>query len=185
MGERLDNHEAELVRLAKNGDTAAMRSLYDAHAQYLFSVCRRYAGDDQTAADILQESLIKIFTSLGKFSWRGPGSLRAWMKRITVNESLMALRKAHRLRIEDSGGELPDVAEEPQVEDIPMAELQRMIRDLPDGYRTVFNLYVLEGLSHKDIASILGISENTSYSQFSRAKAILSKQIREYRKSNE
>ena len=145
-----------------------MRALYDSQVQYLSAVCRRYLTDEDDVKDVLQESFVKIFSSLRKFSWRGEGSLRAWMKRIVVNEALMVLRRASRLDtvpVSDSSAESVG-EEEPQTDGIPMAVLQKMIRELPDGYRTVFNLYVLEGMSHKEIASLLGISEGASYSQF-------------------
>lgn len=178
--------EAELVRRARNKDTAAVRAIYDSYAQYLFAVCRRYTGDAESAADVLQESLVKIFSSLDKFEWRGEGSLKFWMRRIVVNEALMYLRSRKRspeLPADDSLADLPDA--EPEVDDVPLPVLQRMIGELPDGYRTVFNLYVFENMSHKEIASTLGISENTSYSQFSRAKSLLARKIKEYRKNEQ
>lgn len=160
-----------------------MRALYDSQVQYLSAVCRRYLTDEDDVKDVLQESFVKIFSSLRKFSWRGEGSLRAWMKRIVVNEALMVLRRASRLdTVPVSDSSVESVGEEePQTDGIPMAVLQKMIRELPDGYRTVFNLYVLEGMSHKEIASLLGISEGASYSQFSRARARLAAKIKEYR----
>lgn len=179
--------EADLVRRAKNKDTAAVRAIYDSYAQYLFAVCRRYAGDPDVAADILQDSFVKIFTTLGKFEWRGDGSLKSWMRKIAVNEALMYLRTRKKDGQFLEGGDLPENVpdEEPDVDGISMAELQRMISELPDGYRTVFNLYVFENMSHKEISEALSISENTSYSQFSRAKALLAKKIKEYRKNGQ
>ena len=175
--------EAELVRRARLKDTAAVRAIYDSYAQYLFAVCRRYTGDSESAADVLQDSFVKIFTSLDRFEWRGEGSLKSWMRRIAVNEALMYLRSRKRDEGFVSSVQPPENVpdEEPEVDDIPMPELQRMIAELPEGYRTVFNLYVFENMSHKEIAAALGISENTSYSQFSRAKTLLAKKIKEYR----
>lgn len=179
--------EAELVRRAKNEDTAAVRAIYDSYAQYLLAVCRRYTGDADSAADVLQDSLVKIFTSMDKFEWRGPGSLKAWMRRVVVNEALMYLRSRRRAgeSVEDDGiaDSLPD--EEPEVDDVPLAVIQQMIAELPEGYRTVFNLYVFEGFSHRQIADTLGISENTSYSQFSRARSLLARKIKEYRENGQ
>lgn len=179
--------EADLVSLVKKKDTVAMRSLYEAHAQYLAAVCNRYLVDADEASDVLQDSFIKIFSSIGGFEWRGEGSLRAWMKRIVVNEALMRLRARARqgrefFSLDELPEDAPQTEEEPQIDGIPMEVLQKMIRSLPDGYRAVFNLYVLEQKSHKEIASILGISENTSYSQFSRAKSMLARRINEYRR---
>lgn len=163
------------------GDTVSLRSLYDAHVQYLYAVCNRYIHDRDDAKDVLQESLIKIFSNIEKFEDRGEGSLRAWMRRIVVNEALMQLRRKTRSFEVPISEELKDSPEEePDFENVPMEMLQEMIRSLPDGYRTVFNLYVFEEMSHKEIASLLGISENTSYSQFSRAKSLLVRKIKEY-----
>ena len=179
------HEEADLVRRAKHKDTAAVRAIYDSYAQYLFAVCRRYTGDSESAADVLQDSFVKIFTSLDSFEWRGEGSLKSWMRRIVVNEALMFLRSRRRDGEFLSSDGLPETAEEdePDVDDIPMQELQRMICELPEGYRTVFNLYVFEKMSHREIAAALGISENTSYSQFSRARSLLARKINEFRKN--
>lgn len=163
------------------GDTVSLRSLYDAHVQYLSAVCNRYISDRDEAKDVLQESLIKIFSKIEDFDYRGPGSLRAWMRRILVNEALMHLRRKNRSFEVPITEEIQEsTEEEPDFENISMETLQEMIRSLPAGYRTVFNLYVFEEKSHKEIASLLGISENTSYSQFSRAKSLLVRKIKEY-----
>ena len=107
------------------------------------------------------------------------------MRRIVANEALMFLRSRRRDGEFLSSDGLPEAAEEdePDVDDIPMQELQRMICELPEGYRTVFNLYVFEKMSHREIAAALGISENTSYSQFSRARSLLARKINEFRKN--
>lgn len=178
--------EAELVRRARNKDTAAVRAIYDSYAQYLFAVCRRYTGDRESAADVLQDSFVKIFSSLDRFEWRGEGSLKSWMCRIVVNEALMYLRSRRHSVGMSADEDLTDVPDEdPEVDGVPLPVLQQMIAGLPEGYRTVFNLYVFENLSHKEIASALGISENTSYSQFSRAKSLLARKIKEYRKNEQ
>jgi len=175
--------ERELVSRAASGDAASVRALYDSQVQYLSAVCRRYITDEEEVKDVLQDSFVKIFSSLRKFVWRGEGSLRAWMKRIVVNEALMILRRRSRLDMVSATDSLPESADEdtPDTDGIPMPVLQKMIRELPDGYRTVFNLYAIEGMSHKDIAALLGISESASCSQFSRARARLAAKIREFR----
>ena len=203
--------ELELIRKARRQDTAAIKALYDAYVQYLVAVCKSYIASDDDVKDVLQESFLKIFSSLDKFEWRGEGSLKAWMRRIVVNEALMFLRRRAKQATEsldealgygDGAGETHgagnapgagtplDLAAEseddnPDVGAVPMSVLLGMIRDLPDGYRTVFNLYVFEEKSHREIAGILGIGENTSYSQFSRAKSLLAKKIKEYKKKQE
>lgn len=176
------NHEQQTALLVSQGNPAAMKELYCATAEYLTAVCARYISDDEDVKDILQDSYVKIFTSAGKFEYRGEGSLRAWMTRIVVNESLKFLKRTEKSGILQYGDSIPDVADdsEPDVAGIPVARLHEMIRALPAGYRTVFNLYVFEHKSHKEIAAMLGISENTSASQLHRAKDMLAKKIRNY-----
>lgn len=177
--------EEKLIKLARRNDTASIKEIYSSNVQYLTAVCSRYIPDEDEMKDILQDSFIKIFSSLDRFVWRGRGSLRAWMSRIVVNESLMSIRNKAKKGEISFEGELPDKPseEEPELEDIPMSVLQDMIKDLPAGYRTVFNLYVFEEMSHKEIASTLGISDKTSRSQFCRARAMLCNSINEYRKN--
>ena len=178
--------EQELIKSSIRGDADARRALYDRYVQYLSAVCSRYITDRADAKDVLQEALVKIFQSLDRFEWRGEGSLRSWMARIVVNECLKFMRDNRRLDMFVTMPELPDVPDdedddaEISVEDVPPDVIHSMIRELPDGYRTVFNLFVIEGRSHREIAKVLGISEATSASQFHRAKKILSKRIREY-----
>ena len=167
-------NEEQIIRLVQSGDTTAMRSLYNLHIRYLTAVCARYLARDEDVKDALQEAFLKIFTSIGRFEYRGEGSLRAWMTRIVINEALKLLRREHN-----------DTAdEEPATEEIPAEALHEMIRTLPAGYRTVFNLYVMEQKSHKEIAALLGISESTSASQLHRAKALLAEKIKHYRTAN-
>ena len=170
--------DLQLLSNIKKGDRSAMSDLYLCYIGYLRALCSRYIPDDNDVKDILQTCFVKIFTSLDKFQYRGPGSLRAWMSRIAVNESLKFLSSARKT---DSfkDGLMKDMPEE---DGIPANVLQQMIRELPDGYRTVFNLYVLEEKSHKEIASMLGITDSTSASQFHRARNILARKIKEYRK---
>lgn len=176
--------DGELVRLASRGDGVAVKAVYDRYVSCLAAVCARYVPDDDDRKDVLQESLVKIFMSLGKFTPRGDGSLKAWMIRITVNEALRFLKKNASRNIIEYPGELPDVADEPEVDGVPDDVVNSMILSLPPGYRMVFNLYVFEHKSHKEIAAMLGIGESSSASQFSRAKALLSKWIREYKRKN-
>ena len=146
------------------------------------AVASRYLTDGDEVKDVLQDAFIRIFDRFDSFSYRGEGSLRAWMSRIVANMSLQALRRdARLLPSEELPESLPD--EDPDVENVPLDVLQDMIRRLPDGYRTVFNLFVFEQMKHKEIASLLGIKENSSASQLLRAKALLAKEIKEYKKN--
>ena len=176
--------EQELIKSSIRGDADARRALYDRYVQYLSAVCSRYITGRDDVKDILQEAFIKIFRSLDGFEWRGEGSLKSWMTRIVVNECLKFLRDNRKQNIFVTTAQLPDVPDEDDdgvsVEDVPPEAVHSMIRELPDGYRTVFNLFAIEGRSHREIAEMLGISEATSASQFHRAKKILAKRIREY-----
>lgn len=173
--------EIDLIKLINNRDGGAMKALYDRYVEYLSAVCSRYVTDEDDRKDVLQECFIKIFTSLPKFEFRGEGSLKAWMIRITVNESLRFIKRNAVYSFIDYGEDVPDTPDEPEVGDIPDDVINDMILSLPPGYRMVFNLYVFENKSHKEIARLLDIGESSSASQFSRAKALLSKRIKEYK----
>lgn len=172
---------AERIRLS---DNRAARDIYDAYAGYLTGVCARYVSDNDDLRDVIQDSFLKIFSSLSSFSFRGPGSLRAWLSKIVVNQSLSFLNNKGKLNFVPLDDIEWDIADNDiDIGNIPDDVLMQLIRDLPTGYRTVFNLYVYEGKSHKEIASILNIKENSSASQFHRAKAILAARIKEYIKN--
>ena len=181
-----DDRETQIIAAAAKGDVAAMRSLYDRHIGYLTAVCSRYITDSEDVRDILQDSMVKILSSIRNFDYRGSGSLRAWMTRIVVNESLKHLRK-DRISGAKEATEL-DIPyteteeEDPKTDDIPASELQKMIRNLPEKYRTVFNLYIFQEYSHREISRMLDISEGTSASCLHRAKKMLIDMINEYRK---
>ena len=177
--------EQDLLNLFRSRKADAMRLFYERYAGFLTAVCTRYITDADSAKDVLQESLISIFGAIDKFSYRGEGSLKAWASRIVVNTALKSLRQHGKLSFVD---DLPDVCEEeetPQLQRLPAKVLHGFIRELPDGYRTVFNLFVFEKKSHKEIASLLGIKENSSASQYFRARAQLEKQIKQYLKEHE
>jgi RNA polymerase sigma factor (sigma-70 family) len=175
--------EQDLLQKIRCGDIDAMKELYYNYSGYLTAVCSRYIDSSDDVRDILQESFIKIYNNIDKFEYRGEGALRAWMTRITVNESLKQLKANEHLAIIRPTWDLPDVIEDddPEFDDIPSSAILDMIRSLPQGYRTVFNLYVFEEKSHKEIASILNIAESSSASQFHRAKSILVRKIKEYK----
>ena len=176
--------EKDLARLVDHGDYRGQKELYDRYAGQLTAVARRYLADDEAVKDVLQDAFISIYQKIGSFRYRGEGSLRAWVTRIVVNGALQQLRREKKHSDVDL---LPDMPDEPfpETEGIPSGVLQQMIEALPEGYRTVFNLYVFEDKSHKEIASLLGIKENSSASQLLRAKARLAQEIKEYRKEND
>lgn len=180
--------EKQIAEDIRNGSNAAVKKLYDESSGYLLALCSRYIADQAAAEDVLQDSFLKILSSIGSFTWKGNGSLKAWMSRITVNEALQYLRKQKKSSFIDYGDRLPDMTDEdddPEVESVPPEVIQKMIQELPDGYRTIFNLVVFEEKPHKEIADLLGITESTSASQFHRARKILAKRINDYVKQHQ
>ena len=163
-----------------------MKALYDRYAGFLTAVCSRYIENKEDVKDLMQDSFIRIFSSIGSFEYRGEGSLKAWMSRIVINNTLKYIRDNIQKGMISIDEDIPDVPDEeiPEISEIPPSVIQEMIRRLPEGYRTVFNLFGFEGKSHKEIAMLLGIKENSSASQLHRAKALLAGWIREYRQNH-
>ena len=161
------------------GDRAAQKRLYELLAPKMFPVCMRYIGDRVQAEDLLQEGFITLFTRLD--SYKGEGSFEGWARKIFGTTALMSLRKKDALKMSDDLEAARGIKAETvnQVQNIGYKELMELVMSLPDGFRTVFNLYVIEGYSHKEIGEMLGISEITSRSQLSRARIILQNRIKE------
>lgn len=179
--------EKDLVKRLRRGDNAAMRDFYALYAGFLSGVCSRYVANDDDQKDVFQDCLVSIIQHVGEFDYRGEGSLKAWAARIAVNQSLSYLRSHKRFDTVDLDENLANVADNapPETTDVPSDVLHSMIRALPDGYRAVFNLFVVEGKSHREIAQLLGIREVSSASQLHRAKALLAREIKEYKKGIE
>lgn len=170
----LEASDKKLLDACLRGDSDAQTALYHRHKAALFGVCLRYATDREEARDWLQDGFVKIFDDLHQYQPTGP--LGGWMRRVMVNTALMHLRR-RRLFFQDmEAAALSNLADEPDEpifdEDLAKTLLQ-MVQRLPDGYRTVFNLHVLDGYTHPEIAGLLGITEGASKSQLSRAKAQL------------
>lgn len=179
--------EQELAERCRQGDNLARKELYEHYAGRMLSVCLRYAGDRETAEDLMHDGFLKIFNSFDKFTWRGNGSLRAWMERVMVNMALQYLRKNDVMSQSAAIEDISDTYQEPDastVDAIPHKVLMQFISELPAGYRTVFNLYIFEEKSHKEIAGELGINEKSSASQLTRAKAALAQKVKEWMKNN-
>ncbi|MDD6553774.1 MAG: RNA polymerase sigma factor [Prevotellaceae bacterium] len=175
--------EQRIINGFRRGDSSAMDQLYNQYSGYLTAVCARYITDDDDLQDVLQEALIKIFTNIGSFEYRGRGTLKGWMSRIVVNEALSLLRRrsaSQEVRPENDLPDLPD--EEPQLEGITTETIIQCIQKLPPGYRTVFNLYAIEGRSHQEIAQMLGIKADTSASQYHKARNMLARMLREVKR---
>lgn len=158
------------------GDREAQKTLYHRYSPKMFSVCLRYAKDYHSAEDALQEGFIKVFKYISKF--RREGSFEGWLRRIFINTSIEQLRKAVSLYpIVDEEDKPIDIIDENLFDDLDHQDLVSMIQSLSPGYRTVFNLYVVEGYSHNEIAKMLNINEGTSKSQLARARTLLQKKI--------
>lgn len=177
-----NSDEQRLVEQLRNGENGAMEAFYSQYAPYLKGVCLRYVPDKEAAKDVFQNALVRIITHTTEFQYQGQGSLRVWASRVVVHEALRFLSNEKRHELIAWDDDKMEVTEEddPPIEDIPPEVIQQMVRRLPTGYRTVFNLYVFEDKSHKEIARLLDISIGTSTSQLHRAKNLLADMIREY-----
>ena len=172
--------EANILVRVKNQDRRAQQALYDKYAPLFYSICMRYLKQPMDAEDVMLESFYKIFNKIGQFN--DQGSFEGWMKRIVVNESLMHIRKKKNLNLHIEIEKAYDAKEDAvALDNLQYEELLALLEELPDGYRTIFNLYIIEGYKHREIADLLGISINTSKSQLILAK----KRLREiYKKKH-
>ncbi len=167
--------DEQMVAGCLRGDAIAQKALYQAYARKMMSICMRYASDRDQAQDILQDGFVKVFQKLGHF--RGDGPLGGWIARTMVNTALDQIRRdkpfGHSLDLTEA--EHLHAVDEQALSRLQTSELMELIQALPPGYRTVFNLFAIEGYPHKEIGEMLGISENTSKSQFMKARAYLRK----------
>jgi RNA polymerase sigma-70 factor (ECF subfamily) len=174
----------EIKRIIKGclaGDRRDQELLYRRHSAKLYAVCLQYSGNDEEARDILQEGFIKIFENLSHY--KHEGSFEGWMRRITVNTALEKYRTRHSLYRVDDIDMIPEPDAEPDNEDyagLEANDLLDIIRELSPKYRMVFNLYAIEGYSHKEISKMVNISEGTSKSNLSRARVILQRRVGSY-----
>ena len=172
------SEEQDLVRACSRGDRQAQQRLFDRYSPRMFGICRRYLKNTMQAEDVLVMAFTKVFEHIHQF--KGEGSFEGWIRRITVNEALTALRKTRVMTVETdlehAGGELHY---ESMSDHLEAEDLLKLIDHLPPGYRIVFNMYAIDGYSHKEIAEQLGITENTSKSQLSRARVYLQKMLGE------
>ncbi|MGF1533549.1 MAG: RNA polymerase sigma factor [Bernardetiaceae bacterium] len=172
---RTKETESTLLAQCLKGNRKAQERVFDRYSPLLMSICLRYTGNTADANEVLVLAFTTIFKKLPSF--RGEGSWEGWMRRITVNTCLGYLRKQRRHLYEEIDTlESNDLATLPATT-LEADELHALVQALPNGYRTVFNLYAIEGYSHKEIAEQLGITEATSKSQLSRARATLQQQI--------
>lgn len=172
------NDDSLLISGCLKGDGRMQRRLYQRFSHVMYGICLRYAQDEDEAADILQEGFIKVFTRLGEF--RHEGSFEGWIRRIMVNTAINAYIKNKKHHLHDDIGDVEDHIEDGRLgtDHLHLNDLLRMVQSLPQGYRTIFNLYDIEGYSHKEIAEMMGISINTSKTQLMHARRLLQKKIR-------
>jgi RNA polymerase sigma-70 factor (ECF subfamily) len=168
--------DEQLVQKCNLQDPAAQRELYEKFSRKMFGVCLRYGNSKESAEDLLQEGFVKVFTKLSSF--KNEGSLEGWIRRVIVNTALDHLRQQ---KISWSNSEIQEDAlvTEQDFGSVDQKELLKLIQKLPDGYRTVFNLFVLEDYTHKEIAELLGINEGTSKSNLAKAKMNLQRILNE------
>lgn len=167
----------QLLKGCIKGDKQAQESLYKALSPKMMGICLRYTSDYATAEDILQLGFIKMFQKIGDF--RMEGSFEGWVKRIMVNTAIEAYRKNMRTLATVSIDEVNEADQSMNLDNLETQDLLKMIQELPNGYRVVFNMYAIEGYSHKEIAAELGITESGSKSQLSRARTVLKEKIKQ------
>lgn len=163
----------QLIHQAKKGSQKAQRAIFDLYGKRMYVLCLRYVRVQEDAEELLSNCFIKGFENLSSFEVRGQYSFESWLKRILINECLMFLRKQNRAPMMVEPDEMIPSKDENPFEKLSSDELFALILKLPEGYRTVFNLYEVEGFSHPEIAEKLGISVGTSKSQLSKAKAFI------------
>ncbi|HZV69005.1 MAG TPA: RNA polymerase sigma factor [Saprospiraceae bacterium] len=162
----------EIISGCKKGNEAAYRFLVDTHADHLMGICVRYLRDHQKAEDAVQETYIQVFRSIHRFENDKP--LIAWMSRIAINCCLKELRKTQRLSFQDTETVFEKLVALPEIYDkLNTEEILLMMDKLPDHYRIIFNLHMIEGYSHKEISRLLGIQESLSRTKLTRARKIL------------
>ncbi|MCL2328168.1 MAG: sigma-70 family RNA polymerase sigma factor [Bacteroidetes bacterium] len=171
-------NEHNVIAGCKRKEMWARKELYERYAGSMLSICARYTGCRDTARDVLQDGFYKVFTKIDDYA--GNGSFEGWLKRIFVTTALEQLRKKRFAPIIDEYEEIIEDTETLAFDKLSTDDLHRCIAELPDGFRTVFNLYAIEGYSHAEIATMLKIKEVTSRSQFMRARQILQKNVQQF-----
>lgn len=170
--------DVDLIEGCLQGQEKARRMLYERYAGRMLALCRRYVGDRDTAEDVMIQGFMRVFERIAQYS--GEGSFEGWVKRIMINEALAHLRKAKTMYLEV---DIEKAEMEPDFGfmhgHLEAGELLGMIDRMPPGYKAVFNLYAIEGYNHREIAELLGINENTSKSQLSRARMYLQNRLLE------
>ena len=184
LAEIINIEDIELAKLCARGDEKARQQLYTKYATFLYALCIRYVSDRELARDLMHDAMIKIFDTVGKY--RPTGSLKSWCARVTVNMVIDHMRRSKHMEtvpLEPTQEKIPEPQNE-EVAKVPKAEMMRMVGELPEAKRVIFNLFCIEGYSHKDIAEMLDIKEKTSSSLLFKARAQLAENVREYIRRN-
>jgi len=171
--------ESDLLQGCLSGNRRMQEELYRRFSPRMYAVCLRYAGKAEEAEDILQEGFIKVFRKMD--SYRGDGSFEGWMRRIFVNTAIEHFRrKRYLMPVTEREENTIEGKYNSVLDDLGAKDILALVQELSPGYRTVFNMYVVEGYTHREIADMLGISEGTSKSQLSRAKVILQDMVKTF-----
>ena len=176
--------EQGILKGCREGRRSAQKQLYERFVSPMLAICLRYSRSRDEAEDLLQEGFLKIFHNINTF--RNNGSLEGWIKRIMINHALNQYKKNRKVPFTEDVEEINETDilqdyEEPEIQDpVPAEKLLEMVQSLPEGYRMVFNLYIFEEYSHKEIAETLNISENTSKTQLLKARRHLQKRVAEF-----
>lgn len=185
--EQVEMNEQQIIAGCREQRHEAQKMLYEKYARTMYGICLRYCSDADAAKDLLQDGFIKVFANVNSFQEKG--SFEGWLKRIFINLALENIRRQKNIiQNSDNIQDIPDVVdistEEDEMYKISETVLLKMVQELPKGYSTVFNLYAIEDLAHKEIADMLGITESTSRSQYVRARQILQEKVKNYIKEN-
>ena len=173
----------KLIKKCANSDRKAQEEVYRLYSGKLFALCLKYSRNKTEAEDNLQDGFITIFKKIAQFKHKG--SFEGWMKRIIINTALQTYREKNVLNLVHEEYVSDEVRVDVEVEEVSLDYLLGLIQSLPNQYRLVFNMYILDGYSHKEVSKKLGISEGTSKSNLSRARAILKKRIEEDQKDSD
>ena len=169
-------NDHDLIEGCLLGNPVMQKKLYDKYAPKMYGICLRYAANPEDAKDILQDGFVKVYINLSKF--KAAGSFEGWMRRIFVNTAIEHYRRKNQLyAISENQEENIPNQDISALDELAAEDIIRLISELPNGYRTVFNLFAVEGYSHKEIATMMNITEGTSKSQYARAKAWLQEKI--------
>lgn len=170
--------ERELAALCSRSDRSAFKELYTRYATRVLALCFRYVDNRDEAEDLMHDTMVKVFGAIRRFNYQGEGSLYAWIRRIAVNLSIDRIRKRTVMDLSSLSDE--DLMTEEKAAEIPLPILMKMISTLPETQRLILNLYCIDGLSHNEIASLLGIKPKTSSSLLAKAKRLLNEKVAQY-----